>query len=372
MKSKIILLLLLLSIFIFGGCSSFVGDESLEISSITTEQLEDGSTIITIKYTDEDISPVKFTIPAGKVGPIGNGIKDILITKSEDGSKTFLEILYTQEGTLPIKVELENGVSVVGVEEEYDEATSKKYLVVKYSDGTKSERIELASGADGATFAGFNTVENEDGSITVFIKFRSPSGEIDSARIDVPKGEKGDDGSDGRGIASIVSMVVGDEYVITVTYNDGDLAQGIPATKEELKFTRPTKWLTGSGIPDNSLGIDGDFYYDTTNKDIYLKAGIWKLEVDLDSNGSKGNQITFDLNDHDSDVKASMQHPGSTYLTTQTFYESRKDIPEPTREGYKFIGWYTRDNSSVNSTKLEDLTVITCDIIVYAIWEKIN
>lgn len=369
MKGKIIFLLLLLSIFILGGCSSFVGEESLEIASITTEQLEDGSTIITITYTDEDVKPVEFTIPAGKVGPIGNGIKDIVITKSEDGSKTFLEILYTQEGTLPIKVELTNGVSVVGVVEEYDEATGKKYLVVKYSDGTQSERIELASGADGSTFAGYETSIDDDGSIAVFIKFRSPSGEVDSVRIDVPKGDKGDDG---RSIASIVSMVVGDEYVITVTYNDGDLLEGIPATKEELRFPRPTKWLTGSGIPDNSLGIDGDFYYDTTNKDIYLKAGIWNLEVDLDSNGSKGNKITFDLNDHDSDVKAYMQHSGSTYLTTQTFYESRKDIPEPTREGYRFIGWYTRDDQSVNCTKLEDLTIITCDVIFYARWEKIN
>jgi hypothetical protein len=36
------------------------------------------------------------------------------------------------------------------------------------------------------------------------------------------------------------------------------------------------KWYTGSGVPSNSTGIDGDFYLRTTTGDVYTKAaGTW-------------------------------------------------------------------------------------------------
>lgn len=367
MKNKLILFLLLSLGFVLVGCGSFFEEEELQIASIETDTLDDGSTVVTIKYTDPEILPVKFTVPAGKTGPTGNGIKDIEITKSDNGFETFLEIFYTdtEETT---KVTLNNGVSVSGIESVEDDNGKITHLVVKYSDGTKSDPIELVSGADGATFAGYESIQNSDGSQTVYFYFRKDN-KIEPAIITIPAPEKGDAG---RGIASISSVVDGDKYVLTITYNDGNELLGIPATVHKVDFTRPTQWLTGQGIPDNSKGIDGDFYYDTSNHDIYSKSGIWSLILDLNTDGSKGNTVTFNLNDYDSEVKASMSHSGSTFLTTQTFYEGRKDIPIPTRTGYNFIGWYTKEKLGPTATKLEDLTVITCDIEVYAIWEKIN
>lgn len=367
MKNKFILFLLLFVCLVLSGCGSFFEEETLEIASIETETLKDGSTKITINYTDETLKPVEFIVPAGETGETGNGIKDVIITKSEDGEKTFLEIIYTDEDSESTKVELTNGVSVVGVET-IDGEDGKKYMVVKYSNNTQSDPIELVSGADGATFAGCEAFPNEDGSQTVYIYFRQ-NGSVNSAVLTIPAPTEG---KPGRGIASVAGFMDGNDYKIVVTYDDGNEAMGIDPSKDSFTFTRPTKWLTGSGIPDNSLGINGDFYYDTTNNDIYLKDGIWDLKVDLDNNGSSLIKVTFDLNDYDSDVKAQMAHTGVTNLTTPTFYEGRKEIPTPTRTGYNFLGWYTKDELSPNATKLEDLTVLTCDITVYAIWEKIG
>ena len=367
MKNKFILFLLLFVCLVLSGCGSFFEEETLEIASIETETLKDGSTKITINYTDETLKPVEFIVPAGETGETGNGIKDVIITKSEDGEKTFLEIIYTDEDSESTKVELTNGVSVMGMET-VDGEDGKRYLIVKYSNNTQSDPIELVSGADGATFDGYEVFPNPDGSQTVFIYFRSGN-QRNEVALTIPAPIKGESG---KGIASIAGLIEGNEYVLYVTYDDGNEEMAIQPTVVRVPFTRPTKWLTGSGIPDNSLGINGDFYYDTTNNDIYLKDGIWDLKVDLDNNGSSLIKVTFDLNDYDSDVKAQMAHTGVTNLTTPTFYEGRKEIPTPTRTGYNFLGWYTKDVLSPNATKLEDLTVLTCDITVYAIWEKIG
>lgn len=367
MKNKFILFLLLFVCLVLSGCGSFFEEETLEIASIETETLKDGSTKITINYTDETLKPVEFIVPAGETGETGNGIKDVIITKSEDGERTFIEITYTDEETESTKVELTNGVSVVGVET-IDGEDGKKYLVVKYSNNTQSDPIELVSGADGTSFVSVNSFQNPDGSQTIYFYFKKGD-ELTPAVITIPAPVKGDAGP---GIEKVELVPVGDRYKITVTMNDGNELLDIAPTTHEMFFTRPTKWLTGSGIPDNSLGINGDFYYDTTNNDIYLKDGIWDLKVDLDNNGSSLIKVTFDLNDYDSDVKAQMAHTGVTNLTTPTFYEGRKEIPTPTRTGYNFLGWYTKDELSPNATKLEDLTVLTCDITVYAIWEKIG
>ena len=41
-------------------------------------------------------------------------------------------------------------------------------------------------------------------------------------------------------------------------------------------------WRSGAGAPDNSLGFDGDFYLDTTSKEIYLKInGAWVLQSNI-------------------------------------------------------------------------------------------
>jgi hypothetical protein len=37
--------------------------------------------------------------------------------------------------------------------------------------------------------------------------------------------------------------------------------------------TPGTKWYAGPGLPNDGVGIDGDFYLNTTNGDVYIKVG---------------------------------------------------------------------------------------------------
>ncbi len=55
-----------------------------------------------------------------------------------------------------------------------------------------------------------------------------------------------------------------------------------------------TSILTGIGVPDNSLGQDGDVYIDTSTDDLYTKiAGVWVLDTNL--KGDKGDNGFSDV-----------------------------------------------------------------------------
>ena len=46
-------------------------------------------------------------------------------------------------------------------------------------------------------------------------------------------------------------------------------AQGAPGTPGSI-------WYNGAGAPSNSIGVDGNYYLDTTSGDVYFKvAGSW-------------------------------------------------------------------------------------------------
>lgn len=50
-----------------------------------------------------------------------------------------------------------------------------------------------------------------------------------------------------------------------------------------------TTWLSGSGVPDNGDGADGNYYRNTSNQDVYLKAsGLWNLIGNIAGNGADG------------------------------------------------------------------------------------
>ncbi len=59
-------------------------------------------------------------------------------------------------------------------------------------------------------------------------------------------------------------------------------------------------WRSGSGVPANALGADGDFYLNTANSDVYLKtAGVYAVSVNIKgatgtagSNGTNGTNGT--------------------------------------------------------------------------------
>ena len=131
----------------------------------------------------------------------------------------------------------------------------------------------------------------------------------------------GENGSDGIGVASVVRSVDSQDSsidVYTITYTDGTsysikLKNGIDGRNGEtpiiavndgllqwkyeddntwttlfdlnlLKGEDGATWLTGEASPSASLGKNGDLYFDTSTKVIYVKeSGKWKEKVDLDA-----------------------------------------------------------------------------------------
>ena len=146
----------------------------------------------------------------------------------------------------------------------------------------------------------------------------------------------------------------------------------------ETSFPKPATWMNSSGVPSYTIGINGDYCFDTTNKVIYTKEnGVWVSIVDLKGNNNNFINVTMDPNDEDSEVKAVF--PNGTYKAYpvkphSVWYQNNWGTPPViTREGYTFKGWSSTKQYTVTSGLLTDYTYIhpdATDFTVYAIWEK--
>lgn len=368
MKKTLMIALMFIVTFALTGCGAFFGEEeSLLIESIEYNYLEEeGVTRVTVNYLNEDKSPDVFDIPngvpgvEGPVGADGNGISSIEYEYSADGFNTQITVKYTDENTEPTIFDIPNGRSVSGVRSETDRATGNTLMFLQYSDGTESEQIVIRKGVDGNSIIGYNQVVNEDLSVTVTFQ----CSQSDDVVITIPAPQKGDPGV---GVESMISQEVGDEYQIIVKYTDGN--------EQTLKFARPAdpnKWMTGSVSPVNSLGDDGDFYFDTYHNVIYLKEnGSWSEIVNFETSETI-YKITFYLNDS-GDAPASM--PPYTFTQYKVNYgeyfsTDHGAIPIPTRTGYVFKGWYLTTNVTPVNAPFTDLTPVYSDMKLYACWEK--
>ena len=107
-----------------------------------------------------------------------------------------------------------------------------------------------------------SAIANADGDIVITFS--------DGATATIPKGTVG------RGITSITRDA--DTNTVTITFDDGSdnqeftLADGVDGKT----------WFSGSDAPAVSLGLNGDFYLRTSNKNVYKKVnGVWGVEADL-------------------------------------------------------------------------------------------
>ncbi len=91
-------------------------------------------------------------------------------------------------------------------------------------------------------------------------------------------GTNGADGADGApgsvwrfgsGVPSNSLGIDGDFYLDTNTGNVYTKASGVYSFIDNIDGTM---WHTGSGVPSNGLGLNGDLYLDTANGDVYLKS----------------------------------------------------------------------------------------------------
>lgn len=369
MKKKILTFLcfIFMTFGMFTGCSGFVmDDESLIITSITSEVLEDGRTMVVITYADEEIQPAIFYIlkgETGEQGEEGNGIKEITHELDERTNTITVTITFTDPSIDPVTFELSNGVSIKSLEEIVDEETGEVSFVLHYTDGTSSEPISVPkgeNGKDGSMIVAYRQTVNEDGSVT--LQFAFSTGEVYTC--DIPAPQKGEDG---RGIVAIVGTTDELYYYVTFTYND--------ETTETIKFDKPVPntWHTGIGTPSNSLGNNGDFYFDTSRKDIYTKMdGEWIKIVDFEDSETKYT-VEFDLNSEDASFPDGYGY--SNYYLIKSGYNFASSgylVPIPVRIGYTFEGWYTTPNPTVVNGAFTDLTHVSSDMKLFAKWSQIE
>lgn len=354
-------IIIIFSLFLVASsCSSFVDTEELKVITSIERVVENGVVKMVIKYQDDTIAPDEFIIPSGDDG---NGIEAINTLEKEDGKGKIIEIKFTDHSVLPVYFEIANGRSVVGIESEINEDDGQIYMWVKYDDETVSEKFLLPrgkDGKDGVSFIGYDYEVNEDGSQTYYFHFDQDTPDV-VVEIPAPR--------EGNGVKSMYSMEDDNDYILVINYTNGET--------DEVRFSKPTptnKWIQGSTAPSSSDGVDGDYFFDTYHKAIYVKEyGSWVQVVSFD-NEQEICRIKFDLNDTLDGGPSAKMPAGSrlSYMVRKNTYFQNNgygEIPVPTRDGYVFVGWYrTKTITSVNSA-FTDFTIVLTDLELYAIWE---
>lgn len=344
MKKKIfILFIFIFMLFSVASCSSS-DEESILIESISSEVLSDGRTQITIKYQNEDMKDSVFYLPKGKDG---TGIEDFVYKIDTEKNTTDITFSFT-DVLNDYTVSVPNGRGISNVIYTQDEAGDTLMTFV-FTDGTRSEAVKVKKGEIGTSLIGFDPVINEDGSVD--IKFIYSDGSEYIAKVPAP--QKGDTG---RGIDSIVSEKTDLAWQLYLFYNDG--------TFEVVEFERPATILSGTN-PSDDEGIDGDLFYDTATKTLYNKAdGVWNRIIQFDDDTVKYT-VSFNLNCNDSTAAL---HGKSQITVKKNSYLPASSIPNPTRDGYVFDGWYLEEEPNINNGNFTDLTLITKDLVLYAKW----
>lgn len=375
MKFKRIIssLFLFLSITL-SSCSLFGGaDEGLMIERVESTMGENGSTLVTMYFTDEDVEPLTFEIPrgeTGEIGPIGAtglGIKEITSRQSEDGLSTILTIIFTSEDVPNQEITVPNGVSVVDVTLKYypDEETYTFEFTMSNGDVFETETFEKPK--DGIGIANVEQNTDNEGNIIITITYTDPSmGQNGQTVITIPY----KNGEDGRGIISITSTQIDNYYYITINYTDGTTQD-----LEPISLPRPNEWFYGLG-PANSIikseAVAGDYYFDQENFIIYFFDGTNFVEIiNLTENNQKTNKctVTFDTNGGkfvSETIGKIVVDAGSTINIAS--------IPLCSMDGYSFEGYYTTPEGPDNplSGRLTDLTPIFRDTTFYAYYEVLS
>ena len=363
-KKKLLLIPLLFS-FSLTSCNFMGGqEESLLIESVETELDENGNTVVTITYYNEDQEPLTFTIPKGNTG---NGIKSIQDKQSDDGKTTVVTVSFTDEGSQDVVLNIPNGISVVGYRTETNEETGDISLYLQYSDGNESDPIIIPKGEKGDAGTSVvsmvaSTDENGNTIITMNMSDGNP------LTFTIPKGEKGDTGN---GIASITGTTgTGDQegtYTLTFTYTDG--------SESNITINLPTtaQWFQGESVPTYVADSkDGDYYFDTQGGTIYRKEnGIWVAKVTIPTDNKKTYTVTFHWNQDEVVTRNSQVISSSTYSVSTTIQEglcfatAGEVVPFASKTGYTFQGWFTTKTPNVTNGVFNDLTPLTSDLALY-------
>ncbi len=356
---------LLLAMLLLTGCGgSFFAQDDLQIVSVEAVPTEEGYTQLIITYSDDsERDPDIFAIPdgeAGKAGEKGTGIAKVSYQHDDQNRQTGITIEFTDKTLEPVTFDVPDGRSVVDIVPYNDTIAEARAIIFKYSDGTQSEPFYLPKGAPGTPGTGitsFRCVQNQDKSVTLDIEMNDGS---DPIHVDIPAP------AEGRGVVAMIGGEDDESYYIDVEYSDGSTGK--------ISFQRPTKWFNGSTEPAPSLGMVGDYFFDTKHSKIYLKEEYTDGSIgwsEIVSFHRESYDVTFVLND---EGDAQMPTETHTFKVERGCYFSANgngDIPIPFRPGYTFVGWcQKRVYDSRTMSIFTDFTPVFSNLTLYAIWEE--
>lgn len=363
LKNSLLVLLAAFSLTMpLSSCSFFNTNSGTQIKDVVTRYDEKtGNTIITISFTNEDMTPVSFNVPQGISGKDGVSIKNVTSTLSSDGTSVTLTISYSdpsvENTVISIPVAQGKGIKEVLVDKDENGNTTIQFV---YTDNSTSSKISIPNGKDGNGIENFEVSDpDENGEITITVSFTDGNTKTFKVKNGVSvknityNEEKSDDTS----------------YVLTITYTDG--------YSEDVSLPRPksNRWYTGTTSPEDdqtasTKAAEGDFYLNKVNGYVYLKTsnGTWDflfgMKADSSSEQEVYHTVYFDpgegkINGTSNILMASVSN-GKTMNINQ--------IPTPIYEGHTFLGWYT-DLNNVNSGKFTDLTPVYSDLQLQAKYE---
>lgn len=372
---KILFSFLTMLVLIFTtSCSSLFGggSDGLTIDRVEASSGENGSTLVTMYFTDESVEPLTFVIPKGEQGDTGpagapgTGIESITSVEKEDGSGVIVTITYTDDSLEDTVFEFDNGISIVGCTTTYNPDDNSTNITFLLSNGQTIAGPSIKNGEDGVGISSVEQEQLENGDIVITITYDDESmGDNGKTVITLPY----KNGEDGRGIKSIVGTQMDNYYYLTITYTD-DTTQ----TLAPITLPRTTQWFSGYGRPtsmDEMNAIEGDYYFDYDNYVIYYFDGEHFVEIiNLTENNQPTVQCEVTFNPNGGSFVSSTT--GKIIVNKgETIDVSR--IPVCYKEGFTFEGYYTTPEGPENlfSGKLDDLTIITKDITFYAYYVEV-
>jgi len=372
MRKILLIILFLAAAFCFAGCS-FGSEDILSIEAITTQEVEEGI-MVTISYVDDLEDPFTFLVPRGEDGKC---LSDVFQEQDLENNTTVITFYFDDDFLQPYKVIVPNGVGITDFIESHDEE-GNTHIRFRYTDSTESDEFVVSkgdTGENGLTVVRIDNEYSDDFTQVIFTLYfsRDVSHEIDSDYYysdefvpDFTK-EITVDILQGIGIDDIQASYDSDtlEYQINVLLSDGEL---IPLT-----FARMNTIFTGQYRPSNSQGINGDYYFETIEMNMWLKNNNNWVKLYSLKNNDSNYIISFDLN-ATGDLSARLNFLSDVnYITVQEgkyVAISGSELPTPTRDGYTFNGWYLTDTPSVSSGRFTDLTPVYQDMTLYANWIK--
>lgn len=372
--SLICLISIALSVLGFTSCGFFDEETGKIISRIEkTAEFEDGSSEITIYYTDPYYPPETFKIPAGKQGYKGNGIigfssKD---GEGEDEGKTIVTITLEntdEDGTVTTEdkiVKIPDGKTITSIDTGTNSVTGEEEIIFTFNNGdggTLSIPMPKLNGVEK-----MELVDDENGGYALKVKYTLDAEDAEMTTIGTIKAPVGIDHVEGNEEDG--------QYVLYVYYTDGSVSNPITFDKP----SDPNTWWSFDDLTDDTPESKvGDFCFVKNESAIYQKVledgrERWTRITRL-ATETTDHTVTFYRNDGtDQNVVRTIKH-GQYFGTTPG-----KLIPIPEkREGYEFVGWYAVDDYQTFLERqavispFTDLTPVNSNMTLYAIWAPID